>query len=67
MGNQLLLERYQWFDRQIRAQKYPNARKLAEKFEFARARGECCNPGGCGNAQVRFNHHETSSTTSFVQ
>lgn len=33
MGEQLLVERYQWLDRQVRSGKYPNARMLAEKFE----------------------------------
>lgn len=32
-GHQKFL-RYQWFDREVRAGKYPNARKLAEQFEI---------------------------------
>lgn len=34
MGEHLIIERYQWFDREVRAGKFPNARKLAEKFEI---------------------------------
>ena len=35
MGGHLLIHRYQWFDRQVRAEKYPNASSLAEKFEIS--------------------------------
>lgn len=35
MGDHLLIHRYQWFDRQVRAEKYPNASSLAEKFEVS--------------------------------
>lgn len=34
MGEHLKFLRYQWFDREVRAGKYPNARKLAEAFEI---------------------------------
>lgn len=34
MGEHLVLERYRWFDREVQAGKYPNARNLAEKFEI---------------------------------
>lgn len=33
MGEHLIIHRYQWFDRQVRAEKFPNASSLAEKFE----------------------------------
>jgi predicted DNA-binding transcriptional regulator YafY len=35
VGDHLNYHRYQWFDRQVRAEKYPNARHLAEKFEIS--------------------------------
>lgn len=36
MGSEhLLIHRYQWFDRQVRAGKFPNASSLAEKFELS--------------------------------
>lgn len=34
MGQHLKYLRYQWFDREVRAGKYPNARNLAEAFEI---------------------------------
>ncbi|WP_321391557.1 WYL domain-containing protein [uncultured Desulfuromusa sp.] len=34
-GGHLLIHRYQWFDRQVRAGKFPNATSLAEKFEIS--------------------------------
>ena len=33
MGNHLLFERYQWFHRQVKAGRYPNAASLAAQFE----------------------------------
>ncbi len=33
MGEQLFLERYFWFDQEIRNRQYPNAAKLARRFE----------------------------------
>ena len=35
MGDQLLLERFFWFDREAKNARYPNASKLAEQFEIA--------------------------------
>jgi len=35
MGKKLAYERYFWFHGQIRANRYPNARKLSEKFEIS--------------------------------
>jgi len=35
MGEQLYLERYLWFDREARQQKYPNASTLARQFEIS--------------------------------
>lgn len=35
MGKKLAYERYYWFHGQIRASRYPNARKLSEKFEIS--------------------------------
>ncbi|MEJ5348580.1 MAG: WYL domain-containing protein [Desulfosoma sp.] len=35
MGELLFLERLAWMDAQIRAGKFPNARKMAEKFEIS--------------------------------
>lgn len=35
MGDQLFLERFIWFDNEIRRQHYPNASNLAEQFEIA--------------------------------
>ena len=32
MGNHLLFERYQWFHRQVKASRYPNAASLAAQF-----------------------------------
>lgn len=34
-GGHLLIRRYQWFDRQVRAGKFPNASSLAEEFELS--------------------------------
>jgi predicted DNA-binding transcriptional regulator YafY len=34
MGEHLILERYQWFDKQVRADKYPNATTLSRQFEI---------------------------------
>lgn len=33
MGEQIFLERFLWFDNEVRRGRYPNARKLAEHFE----------------------------------
>jgi len=33
MGKKLSFERYNWFHGQIKAGRFPNARKLAERFE----------------------------------
>lgn len=35
MGEQLLLERFVWFDNEIRRHSYPNATRLAERFEIS--------------------------------
>jgi predicted DNA-binding transcriptional regulator YafY len=35
MGDHLTLERYYWFDGQVRANRFPNANTLAEKFEIS--------------------------------
>lgn len=35
MGKKLSFERYNWFHGQIKAGRYPNARKLAERFEVS--------------------------------
>ncbi len=35
MGKKLAFERYHWFHGQITAKRYPNARKLSEKFEIS--------------------------------
>lgn len=34
MGDQLILERFIWFDNEVRRQRYPNAAKLATQFEI---------------------------------
>lgn len=34
MGDQMYLERFFWFDNEVRKERYPNATKLAEKFEI---------------------------------
>ena len=35
MGDHIVLERYYWFDRQVRAGRFPNANILAEHFEIS--------------------------------
>ena len=35
MGKKLAYERYYWFHGQVKAERYPNARKLSEKFEIS--------------------------------
>jgi len=35
MGNKNIYERFLWFDRKVRADKYPNATRLAAKFEIS--------------------------------
>jgi len=35
MGARNIYERFLWFDRKVRAKKYPNASKLSEKFEVS--------------------------------
>lgn len=35
MGDQLFLERFFWFDNEARRERYPNASKLADRFEIA--------------------------------
>lgn len=35
MGDQIFLERFVWFDNEVRRQRYPNATRLAEQFEIA--------------------------------
>src|SRR5512137_301487 len=35
MGDQLFLERFIWFDQQARQERYPNAFKLADRFEVS--------------------------------
>lgn len=34
MGDQIFLERFVWFDNEVRRQRYPNASRLAENFEI---------------------------------
>jgi predicted DNA-binding transcriptional regulator YafY len=34
MGDQLILERFVWFDNEVRRERYPNATRLAEQFEI---------------------------------
>ena len=40
MGQQLLHERYQWLDSQVRAGKYPNATTLSNKFEISQRQAQ---------------------------
>ena len=35
MGKKLAYERYHWFHGQIKTKRYPNARKLSQRFEFS--------------------------------
>ena len=35
MGEQLFLERFVWFDNEARHGRYPNAFKLADRFEIS--------------------------------
>ena len=35
MGKKLAYERYHWFHGQIKAGRYPNARRLGERFEIS--------------------------------
>jgi predicted DNA-binding transcriptional regulator YafY len=35
MASKIIYERFIWFDNQVRGKKYPNAFKLAEKFEIS--------------------------------
>lgn len=35
IGGQIFLERFVWFDNEVRRQRYPNATKMAEQFEIA--------------------------------
>jgi len=35
MGEQIFLERFLWFDQQLRQSLYPNAAHLAERFEIS--------------------------------
>ncbi len=35
VGEQLYLERFVWFDNEVRRERFPNATKLAERFEIA--------------------------------
>lgn len=35
MGKKLAYERYHWVYGQIKAKRYPNARKLSQRFEFS--------------------------------
>lgn len=35
MGEHLVLERYYWFDSRVRANRFPNAKNLAENFEIS--------------------------------
>ena len=36
MGDFLVFERFVWFDTQVRQKRFPNARKLADRFELSR-------------------------------
>lgn len=36
MGDHLVVHRYYWFDKQVRAGKFPNASSLADEFEIAK-------------------------------
>ncbi|HAR96657.1 MAG TPA: WYL domain-containing protein [Deltaproteobacteria bacterium] len=40
MANKLSYERYSWFDAKVRAQRFPNARKLADHFEISRKQAQ---------------------------
>lgn len=40
MGKKLAYERYHWFHGQVKEGLYPNARKLAEKFEISQKQGQ---------------------------
>ena len=42
MGDHLALERYYWFDNQVRAGHFPNANTLAEKFEISTKTAQRC-------------------------
>ena len=42
MGDHLTYHRYQWFDRQVRAGRYPNASTLADKFEISTKTAQRC-------------------------
>jgi predicted DNA-binding transcriptional regulator YafY len=35
MGRKLAYERYNWFHGQVKERRYPNARKLSERFEVS--------------------------------
>jgi hypothetical protein len=35
VGKKLAYERYHWFHGQIKAKRYPNARKLSKQFEIS--------------------------------
>jgi predicted DNA-binding transcriptional regulator YafY len=35
MSGQFIYERFFWFDERVRARAYPNAAKLAERFEIS--------------------------------
>ena len=42
MGTYLVFERFAWFDRQVRGEKYPNAGSLAIRFELSRKSAQRC-------------------------
>ena len=42
MGDHLALERYYWFDKQVRTNRFPNANTLAEQFETSTKTAQRC-------------------------
>ena len=42
MANVATLERMFWFDEQVRRKRYPNATRLAERFEFSPKTAQRC-------------------------
>ncbi len=42
MSGHIILERYLWFDRQVQAERFPNARTLAENFEISPRTAQRC-------------------------
>lgn len=42
MGNVAILEQMFWFDEQGRCKRYPNATRMAERFEFSSKTAQRC-------------------------